>query len=71
MQEAIAAEFAAMGESDGFVFEEIGECLLLLGRKEEATPNFARAYELLAKDPWLAENEPARLARLKELGGGS
>ena len=70
MQQALKAEFDALGESDGFVFEELGECLLLLGRPEEAAPNFARAYEILSKDPWLAESEPARLARLEELGGG-
>lgn len=70
MQQALKAEFDALGERDGFVFEELGECLLLLGRQEEAAPNFARAYEILSQDAWLAESEPARLGRLKELGGG-
>jgi len=71
MQEELKAEFDTIGEEDGFVYEELGECLLALGRKEEAAPHFARAYEILSKDPWLAESEPARIARLKELGAGS
>ena len=53
---------------DGFVFEELGECLLALGREEEARPWFARAHQELSKDPWLAENEPERLTRLEKLG---
>jgi tetratricopeptide (TPR) repeat protein len=55
-------------EKDGFVFEEIGECLLLLQRGEEARRYFSKAYEILSQDPWLAEGEPERLARLKLLG---
>ena len=61
-------EFDAAGEDDGYVQEEIGECLLLLNRAEEAHPYFARAYERLSQDPWLSENEPERLARLKQVG---
>jgi tetratricopeptide (TPR) repeat protein len=56
-----------MGESDGYVEEEIGECLLALGRDEEARPHFARAYALLADDPWLKRDEPERLERLARL----
>lgn len=56
-------------ERDGFVFEEIGECLLLLGRAEEARRYFAKAYEILKNDSALVEGEPERLARLKSLGG--
>ena len=55
-------------ERDGFVFEEIGECLLLLNRAEEARRYFFKAYEILSQDTWLAEGEPERLARLKLLG---
>jgi tetratricopeptide (TPR) repeat protein len=67
-QLALEEEFEAAGESDGYVFEEIGECLLALNRKEESRPYFARAHHVLSQDSWLAEKEPARLARLKELG---
>lgn len=55
-------------QQDGYVFEEIGECLLLKGKKEDSMPYFKQAYELLSKDIWLQENEKERLARLKELG---
>jgi tetratricopeptide (TPR) repeat protein len=56
-------------DSEGYTREEIGECLLLLKRPAEAAPYFARAWELLHNDPWLSRDEPARLARLKKLGG--
>jgi hypothetical protein len=61
-------EYEADGEKDGFVFEEIGECLLALNRVAEARPYFSQAHEILAQEAWVAEKEPARLARLKELG---
>ena len=69
-QMALKAEFEAAGEgdSDGFVYEEIGECLLALDRAQEAQPYFAKTYEILSQDTWLAEKEPMRLARLKDLG---
>jgi|SRR5579872_6001998 len=56
------------GEPDGYTAEEIGECLLALGREQEAEPHFARAYSLLAGDPWLHRDEPERLNRLATLG---
>ena len=55
-------------DEDGYIYEEIGECLLLLGKNDEAKPNFKMAYEILSKDSWLAENEKPRLERLKKLG---
>ncbi|HXH61231.1 MAG TPA: tetratricopeptide repeat protein, partial [Fimbriimonadaceae bacterium] len=55
-------------EVDGYLPEEIGECLLALGREEEAKPYFAAAHKLLSKDEWLVENEPERIERLKRLG---
>ena len=51
------------------MFEEIGECLLTLKREDEARPYFAKAYEVLSQDELLVEQEPDRIARLKELGG--
>lgn len=68
-QEALEAEWRAAGESDGYVFEELGECLLALGRGDEAKPWFASAHEELSKDEWLKANEAARLTRLADLGG--
>ena len=70
-QLALHAEFESAGETDGFVFEEIGECLLALNRGEEAKPYFAKAYEVLSQDVWLMENEPDRITRLKQLGVSS
>lgn len=67
-QLTLKAEFEAAGESDGYVFEELGECLLALDRAQEAQPYFAKAHELLAQDVWLAEKEPKRWERLKNLG---
>ncbi len=57
------------GAAEGYTREEIGECLLALGRADDAKSYFARAHELLSEDEWLVENEAARLSRLKELGG--
>jgi len=67
-QIALKNEFESAGESDGYVFEEIGECLLALNRAEEARPYFSKAYEILAQDTWLVEQEPDRLVRMKQLG---
>jgi len=69
-QRALLAELDALGETDGYVFEELGECLLGLGRADEAQPHFARAVELLAADPSLAD-DPGRLERLRSLAGAS
>ena len=71
IQERLAIETAVAGEpEDGYGAEEIGECLLAIGRGEEARPAFARAAALLGADPWLAEQEPDRIGRLRRLGGG-
>jgi tetratricopeptide (TPR) repeat protein len=61
-------ELESANQKDGYVFEEIGECLLALNRTEEAPPYFAEAYRLLSQDISLAEQEPARLERLRQLG---
>ncbi len=67
-QMALKAEFDSIGGSDGYIEEEIGECLLLLKREEESKPYFAKAYELLSQDAWMMENEAERMKRMKELG---
>ncbi|MFT3890978.1 MAG: hypothetical protein QM730_05035 [Anaerolineales bacterium] len=61
-------EFERVGETDGFVFEEIAECLWALKHTEQARPYFAQAYEVLSQDVSFAEQDPERLARLKKLG---
>lgn len=71
IQRQIEMEIASADrDPDGYVAEEIGECLLALGRKEESQPHFKQAYELLSQDIWMQRNETERLERLKELGGG-
>ena len=67
-QMALKEESEFAGESDGYIFEEIGECLLTLNRLEEARAYFAKAYELFSKYSWLMEHETERLARLKHFG---
>ena len=66
---AIQRDLAGKVESDGYVQEEMGELMLAMGRPDDAKPHFARAYEVLRQDQWLADNEAPRLARLAELGG--
>jgi tetratricopeptide (TPR) repeat protein len=70
VEEALTAqrELAAGDDDDGYVSEELGECLLALGRPDEARPHFAAAYRLLAADDWFADAQPDRLARLAKLG---
>lgn len=59
----------SQAQPDGYVSEEIGECLQLLGRQAEARPHFAEAFRLLSGDSGLAKTEPERLSRLRELAG--
>ena len=68
IQRELLAEYQALDEQPGYVNEELGECLLLMDRAEDARPYFQQAYEILSKDPWLAEAEPGRIERLRRLG---
>lgn len=69
-QEEVLAGREANGlPPDGYNLEELGELNLLRGDSAAARPWFARAYDELSRDPWLVENEAARLERLRELGG--
>jgi hypothetical protein len=67
-QEALLA--TAEGSDDGFVAEELAECLAASGRSAEARPHAARARELLGRDLNFAADNPARLARLEALAKG-
>ena len=72
IQRRLVVETADAGdEEDGYMSEEIGECLLVLGRADEARPALARAAELLSADGSLAEQEPERIARLRALGASA
>jgi len=68
IQLALEQEIDAEGiEPDGYVYEEIGECLLALGRTEESKPYFKLAFEHLSKDEWMKANEADRLKRLEQI----
>lgn len=67
VQRGLLKEIEAGAPSDGYVYEELGE-LLLLKNDPEAPRYFQLAYDQLAGDTWFAANEPARLERLKTLG---
>jgi len=67
IQQELFQEYQSAGWKSGFVYEEIAECLVLLGREEEARDWFAAAYDELSKDPSVA-NDRDRLARLKTMG---
>jgi tetratricopeptide (TPR) repeat protein len=69
-QRSLATELDEAAETDGYVDEEIAECLLELGREDEARPFFARAYAELAGVDGLAADEQQRLERLRSLGAG-
>jgi hypothetical protein len=70
IQEALLAQAEAEGLlQDGYVSEEIGECLLALDQPQAARRHFARAHALLAEDSALVQREPQRIARLRSLAG--
>ena len=69
IQRALEQEWAAAGAADGYVFEEMAELLDATGKPGEAKPYFRRAADELGKDGGFVQNEPARLARLRERGG--
>lgn len=71
-QRALKAEYEEDGGEGGYVYEEIGECLLELGRDEhdpEVVECFANAHRILSQDAWFVADFPERLARLARLGG--
>ncbi|SFZ77376.1 tetratricopeptide repeat protein [Chitinimonas taiwanensis] len=66
-QLALEQAWQGLGEEDGYVYEEVAENLLALGRGEDARPYFGRAFNLLARDPWVLKNEGDKLRRLRQL----
>ena len=66
-QESLLGECERARQPDGYVQEELAECLLALGRKKEAAAHFGRAYELLSRDASFPSDEVARLQRMKDL----
>ena len=68
-QKSLAAEFETIGETDGYVYEELAEIALARGDAKAARPWAAKAYAALKDDP-SAANEAARLARLAAVANG-
>ncbi len=68
-QEALTIQQQLLAEdsTDGYIYEELGECLLALNQADEAKPFFAKAHEYLSQDPWFVQNESARLERLERI----
>lgn len=73
IDDALAIQWALLGDrtEDGYINEEIGECLLLKGDVEAAKMHFSRAYKILSEDPWLADQQPSRLLRMKRISEGT
>ena len=68
IQRELLDEINATHQSDGYMHEELGECLLALHRPNEAVPHFAEAFRLLSNDTAMAAAEQPRLERLAALG---
>jgi tetratricopeptide (TPR) repeat protein len=67
IQRALEKELGSSA-SDGRLFEEIAECLQALNQNADARPYFELAYAALSRDEWVADNQPVKLKRLKDLG---
>ena len=67
IQRELVEDWKSLGEESGFVFEELAELSLALGRAEDAKPHFRHALELLREVDWFVRDEPERLARLEAM----
>lgn len=65
--EPLHARLTSEGKQDGWIDEELAECLLALGKSADAKPLFQRTYESQKNEPWVVQNEPKKLERLKAL----
>ncbi|MGZ3709170.1 MAG: tetratricopeptide repeat protein, partial [Bdellovibrionota bacterium] len=68
MQKDLLAEAERTNMKDGYVYEELAECLQTLKKTTEAQVYFDLAYRELSKNEWLADNKAERIKRLKGLG---
>ena len=60
-------ELDSIGQTDAYVFEEIGENLLVQGHAAQAKPYFARAHAVHSADTSLGRPDDKHLARLFDL----
>jgi tetratricopeptide (TPR) repeat protein len=68
IQRALVAEYENIGESDGYVYEELAEIEVARGNRAAAAPWAAKAFAILREDPWFVATEATRLKRLAKLG---
>ncbi|MHC4923076.1 MAG: hypothetical protein ACYTG4_03230 [Planctomycetota bacterium] len=59
------------GTMEAYVLEDIAECLVGLGREDEARPLFTKCADILEADGWHRNNEPDRIAALRRKGSDS
>ena len=69
IQKALVVELDAIGEPDGYVYEELAEIALARGDTAAAQPWAAKAHALLKDDPDVAA-DASRLGRLAAAAGG-
>ncbi|HET7033834.1 MAG TPA: tetratricopeptide repeat protein, partial [Casimicrobiaceae bacterium] len=69
IQKALVVELDAIGEPDGYVYEELAEIALARGDSAAAQPWAAKAHVLLKDDPDVA-SDATRLARLAAVAAG-
>jgi len=70
IQVALLAELDAIGEADGYVYEELAELALARGDVGSARSSAARAHEALQRDPRFVATEAPRLERLAAIASG-
>jgi len=63
-------DLEAKKRPDGWIDEEMAECLAATGCEAEARPLFGRAYEALKGDLWVVRNDAGKLERLRNMTGG-
>jgi len=69
IQKALVTEFDAIGEPDGYVFEELAEIAVARGDAVAAKPWAAKAHAALKDDPDVANDAP-RIARIAAMARG-
>jgi hypothetical protein len=65
--EPVAKDLASKKTPDGYISAEYGQCLMALGRKDEAKPYLVEAYKILSKDEYMVKYEQAELQQIKTL----
>lgn len=67
MQQDLVKDYPEV--DDPYVALELGECLLELGREDDASPHFRSAWESLRDDQWYRDQNPDEFERLRSLAG--